>query len=48
MKLKELDSILQEIEKYPISWGYYKQQDVQFSTEFESLVIFKNDIISKY
>lgn len=42
-KMNELDSILQEIENYPISWSYYKLQEVQFTSDFESLVIFKDD-----
>lgn len=47
-KMNELDSILQEVEKYPISWSYYKTQDTQFTTDFESLVIFKDDKVSRY
>ena len=47
-KMNELDSILQEVEKYPISWSYYKIQDTQFTTDFESLVIFKDDKVSRY
>lgn len=42
-KMNELDSILQEIENYPISWSYYKLQEAQFTSDFESLVIFKDD-----
>ena len=45
-KVKEIDNILAEIENYPISWHYYKQQKVQFSHEFENLIIFCDDIIS--
>lgn len=43
-KIEELDSILQEVEKYPISWSYYTKQKTRFSSDFENLVIFKNDI----
>lgn len=42
-KMNELESILQEIEKYPISWSYYKNQEMKFTLDFESLVIFKDD-----
>ena len=45
-KIAEIDSILAEIERYPISWNYYKQQKMQFSSEFENLIIFCDDIIS--
>ena len=45
-KVREIDSILAEIESYPISWHYYKQQKVQFSHEFENLIIFYDDKIS--
>ena len=44
-KMNELDSILCEIEKYPISWSFYKNQSIKFSSDFESLVIFYD---SKY
>ena len=47
-KMNELDSILQEVEKYPISWSYYKLQGIQFTSDFESLVIFKDDKVSRY
>lgn len=47
-KMNELDSILQEIEKYPISWSYYKTQGIQFTADFESLVIFNDDKVSRY
>jgi hypothetical protein len=40
-KMVELDYILKEIEKYPISWSYYKIQDNQFTNDFENLIIFK-------
>ena len=46
-KMKELDIIIQEVEKYPISWKFYKNQSIQFSQDFESLVIFYDEI-SKY
>lgn len=47
-KVNELDRILCEIEKYPISWNFYKLQEVKFSSDFENLVIFYDDNISKY
>lgn len=40
-KVNELDSILLEIEKYPIPWSYYDRQSIKFTQDFESLVIFK-------
>lgn len=42
-KVNEIDEILQEIEKYPISWSFYNSQEVHFSSEFENLIIFKED-----
>lgn len=42
-KIKEIDVILQEIELYPISWTFYKQQELHFSSEFENLIVFKDD-----
>ena len=42
-KVNEIDVILQEIEKYPISWSFYNQQDAHFSSEFENLIVFKED-----
>jgi len=42
-KVKEIDVILQEIELYPISWSFYKKQELHFSSEFENLVVFKDD-----
>lgn len=44
-KMNELDSIMCEIEKYPISWSFYKNQSIKFSSDFENLVIFYD---SKY
>lgn len=45
-KLNELDKILAEVENYPISWCFYKKQSLQFSQEFENLIIFYDDNIS--
>lgn len=45
-RVNELDYILQEIEKFPVSWSFYKQQDTHFSQDFENLIIFKEDKIS--
>jgi len=42
-KMNEIDVILQEIEKYPIPWSYYNRQESRFSSEFENLIIFKED-----
>lgn len=39
-KVNELDTILEEIEKYPISWSYYNSQPIKFSQDFENLIIF--------
>lgn len=47
-KMSELDYILQEVEKFPIPWSYYKNQEMRFSQDFECLVIFKEDKISNY
>ena len=47
-KVNELDSILEELEKYPVSWTYYRNQSTKFSQDFESLIIFYDDKISKY
>ena len=47
-KMSELDYILQEIEKFPIAWSFYKKQDIHFSQDFENLVIFREDQISNY
>ena len=41
--VKRIEKELQEIENYPISWSYYKLQEVKFTSDFESLVIFKDD-----
>ena len=43
-KINELDVILKEIEKYPISWKFYNEQDVKFSSDFEHLIVFTDDI----
>lgn len=42
-KMNELNSILEEIENYSISWNYYKRQPTQFSADFENLIIFCNE-----
>jgi len=47
-KMNELDSILCEIENYPISWSYYTRQDIQFTSDFENLVVFNDTTISNY
>lgn len=39
-KLNELDYILKEVERYPISWKFYNKQSNKFSQDFESLIIF--------
>lgn len=46
-KINEIDAILLQIEKYPIAWSYYNKQDNKFSSEFENLIIFRDDQISK-
>lgn len=47
-KVNELDSILEEVEKYPVSWSYYNSQAIHFSQDFECLIIFYDNKISKY
>ena len=41
-KMYELDAVLQDVERYPMSWKYYKNQPIQFSSDFENLVIFSD------
>lgn len=45
-KMNEIDSILRNVEKYVISWSFYKNQKLKFDPEFENVIIFKEDIIS--
>ena len=40
VKIREIDSILSNIEKFPISWEFYKHQSTKFVSDFESLVVF--------
>lgn len=42
-KVNEIDVILQEIERYPISWSFYRHQSQKFSIEFENLIVFMDD-----
>lgn len=39
-KMNEIDSILSEIENYPIPWSFYIKQEVHFTSDFENLIIF--------
>lgn len=41
-KMFELDAVLQDVERYPIQWKYYKNQPIQFSSDFENLIIFSD------
>jgi len=43
-RICEVDHIMQEIEKYPVSWDFYMSQDTQFSSDFENLIIFSNEV----
>ena len=43
-KTNEIDAIMQHVEKYPLSWDYYKNQEVRFTPDFEILIIFYNKI----
>ena len=42
IKQYELNTIMQAIEMYPISWNYYKKKK-RFNTEFENLIIFSDE-----
>jgi hypothetical protein len=41
-KVNELDSILEDIESFPIAWSFYVKQEFKFTPDFENLVIFKD------
>ena len=42
IKVAEVNTIMQEIEKFPISWEFYNKQNLKFSHDFENLVIFSS------
>lgn len=42
IKQSELNTIMQAVEMYPISWNYYKQKK-RFNIEFENLIIFNDE-----
>lgn len=42
-KVNEIESILEKIERYPVSWSYYSKQKLKFSPEFEFMVIFHSE-----
>lgn len=44
IKADDLNKIMQEIEKFPIPWSFYTKQKFRFSYDFETLVIFNEDI----
>lgn len=39
-KVDELNQIMQEVEKFPLSWKFYSAQKFKFSRDFENLLIF--------
>lgn len=44
-KTEELESIMRDIEKFPIPWKFYKLQRYKFPQEFEDLIVFISDNI---
>lgn len=40
IKVNEINTIMQELEKFPISWEFYNKQNFKFSQDFENLIIF--------
>jgi hypothetical protein len=45
-KMNELDSIMKGVEKTVIPWSFYNSQKVKFDSEFENIMVFKEDSIS--
>lgn len=45
-RTNEIDSILQSIERFPISWKYYTSQKKLFSQDFEFFIVFHSCISS--
>lgn len=45
-KVNELDHIIREVDKHPIQWSFYDKQSTKFVHDFESIVVFKTDLIS--
>lgn len=38
--VEQINHVMQEVEKFPLTWEFYSKQPFKFSQDFENLIIF--------